>query len=129
MNLHHRLDGSAAGTPLLLGSSIGTSLRLWEPQLDALARRHRVLRFDLPGHGGSPAGLDARTVGELAGLVLALADAQGWATFAYAGVSLGGAIGARIAIDHPERVTPLALLASSAGFGSSGAGVEGGELG
>jgi 3-oxoadipate enol-lactonase/4-carboxymuconolactone decarboxylase len=90
---------------------------LWEPQLGALARRHRVLRFDLPGHGGSPACLDARTVAELAAHVLALADAQGWATFAYAGVSLGGAIGARIAIDHPERVTRLALLASSADFG------------
>ncbi|GAA2029333.1 3-oxoadipate enol-lactonase [Catenulispora yoronensis] len=119
MKLHHRLDGPAAGRPLILGPSIGTSLRLWEPQLDALARRHRVLRFDLPGHGGSPAGVDARTTADLAGHVLAFADAQGWPTFAYAGVSLGGAIGARIAVDHPERVTRLALLASSADFGGS----------
>jgi 3-oxoadipate enol-lactonase/4-carboxymuconolactone decarboxylase len=128
MNLHHRLDGPAAGAPLLLGPSIGTSLRLWEPQLDALTRRHRVLRFDLPGHGGSPAGLDARTTAELAAHVLALADAQGWATFGYAGVSLGGAIGARIAIDHPERVTRLALLACSADFGGSRPWLERAEL-
>ncbi|GAA1969830.1 4-carboxymuconolactone decarboxylase [Catenulispora subtropica] len=128
MRLHHRLDGPAAGTPLLLGPSIGTSLRLWEPQLDALTRRHRVLRFDLPGHGGSPAVPDARTTRELAAYVLALADAQGWDAFAYAGVSLGGAIGARIAIDHPERVTRLALLASSADFGGSRPWLDRAEL-
>ncbi|NUP45802.1 MAG: 4-carboxymuconolactone decarboxylase [Catenulispora sp.] len=119
MNLHYRLDGPASGTPLLLGPSIGTSSRLWEPQLAALARRHRVLRFDLPGHGGSPAGTDVRGTAGLAARVLDLADAQGWSTFAYAGVSLSGAIGARIAVDHPERVTRLALLASSADFGGS----------
>ncbi|NLU69194.1 3-oxoadipate enol-lactonase [Streptomyces sp. HNM0574] len=119
--LQHRLDGPADGVPLVLGPSLGTSLRLWEPQLAALTREHRVLRWDLPGHGGSPAHLlpqdGTAEVGTLAGLVLRLADAQGWDRFAYAGVSLGGAVGLELADRHPERLTALAVVCSSARFG------------
>ena len=118
---HHRLDGPADGTPLILGPSLGTSLALWEPQLPALTRAHRVLRWDLPGHGSSPSGVlptdGSATVGDLAAQVLRLADAQGWDRFAYAGVSLGGAVGLYLAAHHPERVASLAVVCSSARFG------------
>ncbi|GGL43255.1 bifunctional 3-oxoadipate enol-lactonase/4-carboxymuconolactone decarboxylase PcaDC [Planomonospora parontospora] len=114
--LHHRLDGPERGEPLVLGPSLGTSLRVWDPQLPALARTFRVLRFDLPGHGGSgPAGV--RTMEDLADLVLELADACGFARFHYAGVSVGGAIGATLAVRSPRRVLSLAMLCSSARFG------------
>jgi 3-oxoadipate enol-lactonase/4-carboxymuconolactone decarboxylase len=76
-----------------------------------------VIRWDLPGHGGSPADLPAGSVGDLAGLVLRLADALGVERFAYAGISLGGAVGAWLAVHHPERVESLALVCSSARFG------------
>lgn len=117
--LHHRLDGPDHGTPLILGPSLGTSMAVWEPQLAALTRDHRVLRFDLPGHGASSAAAttDGTTVGDLASLVLALADSRGWSAFHYAGISLGGAIGAHIAAHRPDRVTSLALVCSSARFG------------
>lgn len=123
---HHRLDGPPDGPPLILGPALGTSLASWEPQLTALAQSHRVLRWDLPGHGRSPAGLlrpgDGRaTVADLAALVLRLADAQGWNRFAYAGISLGGAIGMQLAAHHPGRVASLAVLCSSAHFSPSGA--------
>ncbi|WP_084963577.1 3-oxoadipate enol-lactonase [Thermoactinospora rubra] len=113
---HHRLDGPERGEPLVLGPSLGTSLRVWEPQVAALARRFRVLRFDLPGHGGSPA-LEPLTVEDLARQVLELAGHHGWESFHYAGVSLGGAIGATLAVRHPERLRSLALVCSSARFG------------
>ncbi|MET9340876.1 4-carboxymuconolactone decarboxylase [Nonomuraea sp. NPDC003804] len=115
----HRLDGPAAGHPIILGPSLGTSLRVWEPQVAALARRHRVLRFDLPGHGaGEPARVDG--VAGLADLVLRLADHHGWDRFHYAGISLGGAIGAHLALHHPGRVTTLSMVCSSARFGEPG---------
>ena len=53
MILHSVLDGPENGTPLILGPSLGTTTRLWQETLPALTRTHRVLRFDLPGHGGS----------------------------------------------------------------------------
>jgi 3-oxoadipate enol-lactonase / 4-carboxymuconolactone decarboxylase len=114
--LHHRLDGPAAGRPLVLGPSLGTSLRIWDGQLAALTRRHRVLRYDLPGHGGSRPAPKVSTVDELADLVEELATTQGWETFDYAGVSLGGAIGATIAA-RGRRIDRLAMVCSSARFG------------
>ncbi|MFI0858872.1 alpha/beta fold hydrolase [Streptomyces smyrnaeus] len=121
--LHHRLDGPADGVPLILGPSLGASLAVWEPQLPALARHHRVLRYDLPGHGGSPTDVLAdpapgrTTVAELAAHVLALADHHGWGGFRYAGISLGGALGTQLTVHRPGRVDSLALVCSSARFG------------
>ncbi|MEU1520330.1 alpha/beta fold hydrolase [Streptomyces sp. NPDC005811] len=122
--LHHHLVGPADAPPLVLGPSLGTSKAVWEPQLPSLACRFQVLRFDLPGHGGSATALlpDPRpghtTVGDLASLVLELVDRQGWERFHYAGISLGGAIGAHLAAHQPERVASLALVCSSAHFGA-----------
>ncbi|MFI7312218.1 bifunctional 3-oxoadipate enol-lactonase/4-carboxymuconolactone decarboxylase PcaDC [Streptomyces hygroscopicus] len=120
-SLHYDLSGPATAPPLILGPSVGTSLAVWEPQLPALARTHRVLRWDLPGHGGSPAALlpsdGSATIDQLAALVLRLADDQGWERFAYAGISLGGAVGLYLAAHHAERVGRLSVICSSARFG------------
>jgi len=117
-HLHHEVAGPPDAPPLILGPSLGTSLRVWDHQIGALARGFRVLRYDLPGHGASPvASGGGSTVGDLARSVLDLADQHGFTRFAYAGVSLGGAIGAHLAIHHPDRVTSLAMVGSSARFG------------
>jgi 3-oxoadipate enol-lactonase len=123
--LHHHLVGPADAPPLILGPSLGTSTAVWEPQLPSLTRRFRVARFDLPGHGGSPSSVlpgpepGRTTVEDLASLVLALADQHGWGRFHYAGISLGGAIGAHLAVHHPDRIASLALVCSSAHFGAA----------
>ncbi|MFJ9589354.1 bifunctional 3-oxoadipate enol-lactonase/4-carboxymuconolactone decarboxylase PcaDC [Streptomyces acidicola] len=119
--LNHRAEGPATAPPLLLGPSLGTSTALWDKVAPELSTTHRVVRWDLPGHGGSAADLigPGTTVGDLAGLVLALADALGIERFAYAGVSLGGAVGLHLAVHHPERVSALAVICSSAHFGGS----------
>ncbi|WP_445527827.1 bifunctional 3-oxoadipate enol-lactonase/4-carboxymuconolactone decarboxylase PcaDC [Streptomyces cyslabdanicus] len=126
MTLHHLLEGPASAPPLLLGPSLGTSYALWDKVAPELAVSHRVVRWDLPGHGGSPAGLigPGATVGDLAGLVLALADSLGIERFAYAGVSLGGAVGLHLAVHHPERVDSLAVICSSAHFNGARAWQE-----
>ncbi|MCF3123476.1 3-oxoadipate enol-lactonase [Streptomyces arenae] len=120
--LHHTVEGAATAPPLLLGPSLGTSAALWDAVAPELAVGHRVVRWDLPGHGGSPCGLigPGATVADLADLVLALADALGIDRFAYAGVSIGGAVGLHIAARHPARVTGLALICTSAHFGGAG---------
>lgn len=116
--LHHTDDGRADAPPLVLGPSLGTSLRLWDAQVPALSRDHRVIRYDLPGHGGSPAALLREpTVAGLGTLVLELADSLGVERFAYAGVSLGGAVGLWLAAHHPRRIASLAVVCSSAHFG------------
>ncbi|MFF3503862.1 3-oxoadipate enol-lactonase [Streptomyces sp. NPDC003247] len=120
--LNHRAEGPASAPPLLLGPSLGTSYALWDKVAPELSITHRVVRWDLPGHGGSDAGLigPGATVGDLAGLVLELADSLGLERFAYAGVSLGGAVGLHLALHHPERVSSLAVICSSAHFNGAG---------
>ncbi|MCX5395511.1 3-oxoadipate enol-lactonase [Streptomyces sp. NBC_00102] len=122
--LNHTVEGAASAPPLILGPSLGTSHALWDKVAPELSTAYRVVRWDLPGHGGDPdttAGLIGRgaTVGELAGLVLALADTLGIERFAYAGVSLGGAVGLHLSLHHPERVSALADICSSAHFGGA----------
>ncbi|MEU2376307.1 bifunctional 3-oxoadipate enol-lactonase/4-carboxymuconolactone decarboxylase PcaDC [Streptomyces misionensis] len=116
--LNHRVEGPASAPALLLGPSLGTSYALWDKVAPELSAAHRVVRWDLPGHGGSAAGLigAGATVGDLAELVLALADALGIERFAYAGVSLGGAVGLHLAVHHPDRLSSLAVICSSAHF-------------
>ncbi|MEV0371637.1 alpha/beta fold hydrolase [Streptomyces sp. NPDC050636] len=128
--VHHSVDGSEGAPPLILGPSLGTSLSIWDPQLPTLSRHFRVIRWDLPGHGGTstdvltaastptPGLTPTATLPGLARLVLDLADSLGVGRFAYAGISLGGAVGAWLAVHHPERIASLALICSSARFGA-----------
>jgi 3-oxoadipate enol-lactonase / 4-carboxymuconolactone decarboxylase len=117
--LHHRIDGAAPAPALVLGPSLGTSLAVWDAQVPALARQHRVVRWDLPGHGRSAAEPLPESLADLGGQVLALVDSLGIDRFAYAGVSLGGAVGTWLAAHHPERITSLVLVCTAAEFGGS----------
>ncbi|HET9170160.1 MAG TPA: 4-carboxymuconolactone decarboxylase [Actinospica sp.] len=121
--LTYEIDGPAASPlpPLLLGSSIGTSAAMWAATVPVLARDRSVIRWNLPGHAGSPAGLvptdGTATVADFARAVLDLADSLAVTTFDYAGDSFSGAIGAHLAAHHPDRVNALAICCSSAHFG------------
>ena len=118
LDLHHVDEGAPGGPAVLLGASLGTTHRLWDALAADLARDFRVVRFDTRGHGGSPAPATSYTLEELAADVVALADRLGIERFAYAGISLGGAIGQRLGIDHGERLTALALCSTAPVFGS-----------
>ncbi|MFI6687389.1 3-oxoadipate enol-lactonase [Streptomyces sp. NPDC050485] len=125
--LHHHLTPTPTPTStpsaptLVLAPSLGTTLAVWDAQLPYLSAHFDVVRWDLPGHGGSPASDlppgRTPTVATLGALVLDLLDSLRVDTFAYAGISLGGAVGTWLAAHHPDRVESLALLCSSAHFG------------
>ena len=46
---HHRTAGLPGAPVVILGPSPGTTPQLWDPQVRVLARRWRVVAFDLPG--------------------------------------------------------------------------------
>ncbi|GAA2595021.1 3-oxoadipate enol-lactonase [Actinomadura fulvescens] len=115
--LHHRLDGPEDAPLVVLGPSLGTSTRLWDPQVPALASRWRVLRYDLPGHGGSSPPAGPVTVEGIADEIVRLLGRLETERFAYAGVSLGGAVGTALALRAPDRVASLILCCTSPSFG------------
>jgi 3-oxoadipate enol-lactonase len=121
--LHHRVLGPIDAPLLVLGPSLGTSTTVWDPHVAVLAESHRVLCYDLPGHGGSPSDLvrdhkpGRTTVGDLAHMVLDLVAHQGRDRFHYAGISLGGGVGVHLALHQPDHIASLALVCSSAYFG------------
>ncbi|HEY8479057.1 MAG TPA: 3-oxoadipate enol-lactonase [Spirillospora sp.] len=117
---HHRLDGPHDAPLVVLGPSLGTSMDLWMPQLPALTRAWRVLRYDLPGHGGAPPPSGPFTVDDLAAGIVRLLDDLGVDRAAYAGVSLGGAVGTALALRAPDRVASLVLCCTSPRFGDPG---------
>jgi 3-oxoadipate enol-lactonase len=113
VTLHHRLDGDGERV-LVLSGSLGSTLDMWEPQIPALAERFRVLRIDHPGHGGSP--LLSVTVKGISHEVVTLLDELRLRQVSFCGLSLGGAVGMRLALDAPERLDRLVLCCTSMRF-------------
>ncbi|MFE9042646.1 alpha/beta fold hydrolase [Streptomyces sp. NPDC012421] len=116
--LQYRVDGPEDAPVLVLGPSLGTTFHMWDRQIPELTRDRRVVRFDLPGHGGAPA-QPFTSVAELGDRLLATLDTLGVQRFGYAGCSLGGAVGLDLALRAPHRVASLALVATAPRFGTA----------
>lgn len=110
-------SGAPDAQLLVLGPSLGTASEIWSGLVEPLSEDFRVLRFDLPGHGFSPAASAPFTIAELADAVVTLVDSVGGGAFHYAGVSLGGAIGLELALRHPRRLLSLTAICTGARIG------------
>lgn len=118
--LHHVVDGPPDAPAVLLGPSLGTSLHLFDRLAADLAADQRVVRFDHRGHGGSPVPDGPYSVEQMAADVVALADRLGLERFGYLGLSLGGAVGQVLALDHPDRLSTLVLCSTAPVFADPG---------
>lgn len=118
VELHYRVDGDDGAPVLVLSNSLGTDLNMWKPQMRALTRHFRVLRYDTRGHGLSglpPAPYD---VGRLGQDVLALLDGLGISRAHFCGLSMGGMTGMWLGVHAPERIMRLALCNTAAKIGT-----------
>jgi 3-oxoadipate enol-lactonase len=111
---HHVVEGDPAAPPIVLSASLGTPHALWDPQVPALARRLRVLRYDHRGHGASPVPPGPYDLRDLGRDVLDLLAAQGIERASFCGASLGGMTGMWLAACAPARVDRLVLVCTSA---------------
>jgi len=105
---------SGDGPALLLVHSLSFDGDMWAAQARALHGRYRVLRLDLRGHGRSRGDSAGVSLEDLADDVARVLDALDIHRVGYAGLSLGGMVGMRLCLRHPERVAALALLNTSA---------------
>jgi 3-oxoadipate enol-lactonase len=124
--LHVRCDGRGEGTcgsadavghpPLVYLHSLGTELRIWDPLIARLPGRLHV-RLDLRGHGLSEVPTGPYRIADMAGDVLAvLADLE-IERAVLVGVSIGGQIALRVALERPRSVRGLVALDTAARIG------------
>jgi poly(3-hydroxyalkanoate) depolymerase len=107
--------GAPDRTPLLLCNGIGASLELLQPFVDALDPRRPVIRFDMPGVGGSPAPVVPYHLATLPSLLAGLLDQLGYAQADVLGISWGGGLAQQFALSRPDRVRRLVLVATAPG--------------
>jgi len=98
---------------LVMGSSLGTSMDMWDSQL-ALAERLRIVRFDHRGHGRSPVPRGPYEIADLGRDVIELMDALEIERASYCGLSIGGMVGIWLGANAPERIERLVLVCTSA---------------
>ncbi len=108
--------GDSEGPPIVLIHGFGGDLNNWMFNQPMLAERHRVYALDLPGHGRSAKDVGAGDLASLSATLLSTLDALEIESAHLAGHSLGGAIALQAALDRPEQVASLTLVAS-AGLG------------
>jgi 3-oxoadipate enol-lactonase len=111
--LHHEITGPEDAPVLLMGGSLGTTLRMWDSQLP-LSHRVRLVRFDHRGHGASPVPPGPYEIADLGRDVVELMDSLGIAAASYCGLSIGGMVGIWMGANAPERIDRLVLLCTSA---------------
>jgi 4,5:9,10-diseco-3-hydroxy-5,9,17-trioxoandrosta-1(10),2-diene-4-oate hydrolase len=111
LQLHYLEEGRGPATALIHG--LGGFAESWRHNMPELARHGRVIAFDLPGSGRSGKPRRAYTLEFLAQALDRLLHALGVDRVHLVGHSLGGAVAARYALDHPGRVERLALLGAA----------------
>jgi pimeloyl-ACP methyl ester carboxylesterase len=105
---------TGAGRPLVLLHATLHDRRDFDPIVEALARRHRVIAVDWPGHGESPS-TDLVTGPLMADVLEDFVDALNLEDIVLIGNSIGGSAAARLAITRPELVKGLVLV-NTGGF-------------
>jgi len=116
--IHYEWSGHGDAPVVMLSSSLGTDLGMWEPQMPALRERFRVLRYDMRGHGASDVPAGPYALDRLGRDALALLDHLEIGRAHFCGLSLGGMIGMWLAARHPDRIGRLALCNTSARMGT-----------
>jgi 3-oxoadipate enol-lactonase len=117
--LQYAVSGRNHGQAVLLLHPLGSDLAFWQPQLETLGLRFRVIRFDARGHGGSVIGAGAAlacTMTDLLDDACAVLDELDVGRAHWCGLSLGGAVALQAALSVPARVQRLVLAHTAAAF-------------
>jgi pimeloyl-ACP methyl ester carboxylesterase len=116
VNIHYEIHGS--GAPLLLTHGYSSTSQMWQGQIDALSKRHKLILWDMRGHGQSDYPADAAAYSEALTVadIAALLDAAGAGKAIIGGLSLGGYMSLAFYRAHPERVRALLIIDTGPGF-------------
>jgi len=116
VEIYYEVHGS--GPPLLLTHGYSSTSAMWQGQIEALSKHHKLILWDRRGHGQSDYPADpgayseALTVADMA----ALLDEVGATSAIIGGLSLGGYMSLAFYLAHPQRVRALLIIDTGPGF-------------
>jgi 3-oxoadipate enol-lactonase len=118
LRLHYQVEGADGAPWLILSNSLGTNLDMWAPQMPALLKHFRVLRYDTRGHGQSSVPAGPYSMAQLGADVIALMDHLKIDRAHFCGLSMGGMIGMWLGANQPARFDGLVLANTAAKIGA-----------
>jgi 3-oxoadipate enol-lactonase len=118
LRTRYEVEGDDKAPWLILSNSLGTGLEMWAPQMPALLKHFRVLRYDTRGHGQSGVTPGPYTIAQLGGDVIALMDHLKIGRAHFCGLSMGGMIGMWLGAERPDRIDRLVLANTAAKIGA-----------
>ena len=106
------------GVPVLLSHGYGSSAAMWQPQVEALSRRYRLILWEMRGHARTDSPDDPAAYSEAATVadMTALLDHLGVEKAVIGGLSLGGYMSLAFQLAHPERTLALILCDTGPGY-------------
>src|SRR3954464_758639 len=107
--LNVSIEGRDSGPTLMLSNSLGCTLEMWEPQMAALTKQFRVIRYDRRGHGKSSVPAGPYSMQRFGRDVLAILDDLNIARTHWCGLSMGGMVGQWLGANAPERFDRIVL--------------------
>lgn len=107
--------GKGTGTPLLLLNGIGVSFEVFQPFIDELSVDLEIIRFDVPGTGGSPRSSLPFRFSNLACLTAQMLDQLGYKQVDVLGISWGGGLAQQFAFQYRRRCRRLILVSTGLG--------------
>ena len=114
IQINYELSGKHDAPTVILSHSLGTSLKMWNPQRVSLEPYYRVLCYDTRGHGSSQALEGPYTLEQLGEDVVDLMNVLKIESAHFVGLSMGGMIGQYFAVKHADRLRSLAMCDTAA---------------
>jgi pimeloyl-ACP methyl ester carboxylesterase len=116
VRLYYEVHGH--GPPLILTHGYSSTSQMWRGQIEALSRHHRLILWDMRGHGQSdyPDDPNAYSEAETIGDIAAVLDEVGAERTVVGGLSLGGYMSLAFYRAYPQRVRALLIIDTGPGF-------------
>jgi len=123
IEVYYEIHGREGAPWLVLSHSLACSVRMWDPQIEALKADYRILAYDSRGHGATEAPKGAYTLELLADDLSALLKTLQVEKPHYCGLSMGGMIGQTFALKYPGVLRSLALADTTSRYPAEAAGL------
>jgi pimeloyl-ACP methyl ester carboxylesterase len=115
VNIYYEVHGE--GPVILLSHGYSATAQMWRGQIEPLSKKHKLVLWDMRGHGQSDYPEDQSAYSEEATVAdMLVLDAVGAKSAIVGGLSLGGYMSLAFHASHPDRVKALLIIDTGPGF-------------